>query len=372
MITNQPIILIVDDAPINVFILESLLTRAGYIILTANNGRQARKIVQETRPDMILLDVLMPEEDGFTACKKLKADPATSDIPIIFITSVTDSASKVEGLSIGALDYIDKPFQSHEVLVRVKNYLKLYFTYTQIIEEQAKRLKQVKDAQQTILVKPRDEPGAQFFVHYLPILEAGGDFYDVFQYATHGYGYFVSDISGHDLGASFATSALKALVRVNSSSLYEPDETLRLINRVLTNIFTNGLHLTAIYCHYDRLHRKLTVSNAAHLPLIIISHDGTVQRITADGDIIGAFTAGLYTTQEIQLQEGDRFFLFTDGLIECSQPIRNREEGLEEFIKDALLTISMPLEKALPVLIRQILPSSRQPEDDILLLGVDA
>lgn len=372
MINTTPIILIVDDTPLNINLLEHVLEAAGYTIMSAENGHDARAIVQNIKPDMILLDVMMPVEDGFTTCKILKENPDTSEIPIIFITAATDTDSMMEGLSIGGLDYITKPFHPPEVLVRVKNYLKLYFSYHRVIEEQAKRLQQVQDAQQTILVKPEDEPEANFFVHYLPILEAGGDFYDVFQIAPDNFGYFVSDISGHDLAASFTTSALKALVQVNSSSLYQPDETIRLINRVLANIFSNGQHLTAIYCHYNRQTKKLLVSNAAHPPLVIISSAGSVRCIKADGDIIGAFAAGLYNSQEVQLQEGDRFFLFTDGLLERTQPLRTRDIGLNEFIKTALICHSLPLKKAIYKLINTMVPPNGQSEDDILLMGVEA
>lgn len=372
MIPTTPTILIVDDVPFNVQLLANLLEKRGYAILTANGGKEAREYALKHKPDMILLDILMPEEDGFETCMHLKEDPTTADIPVIFISSATDSASKIKGLSIGGLDYITKPFDPPEVLARVRNYLKLHFSYSRVIEEQAKRLQQVQDAQQAILVKPADITAANFMVHYRPILEAGGDFYDVFQITKNTFGYLVADVAGHNLGTSLATSALKALVQVNTSSLYEPEETMSLINRVLAKTFSNGQHLTAIYCHYDRSKRELSVVNSGHLPLLIVSQEGDIRQMNSNSDIVGAFANGLFKCDKTTLNEGDRFFLFTDGLLESSRPMRTRDEGLTELINNTLLTMGMPLETAVTAISRHLFVNNRPPEDDVLLLGVDA
>ena len=221
-------VLIVDDISVNVVLLAAILEMNGYTVLTADNGPKAREIALREQPGIILLDIMMPGEDGFETCQKLKKNAITADIPVIFISALDDSKSIVKGLTVGGLDYISKPFNKDEVLARVRNYLKLRHTYLRVIEEQANRLRQIQDAQQSILVHPDDLQEANFGIVYEPIQEAGGDFYDVFEIGSGVYGYFVADISGHDLGASYATSALKALIRQNSSLLYSPEESIRM------------------------------------------------------------------------------------------------------------------------------------------------
>jgi diguanylate cyclase (GGDEF)-like protein len=112
-------ILIVDDVEDNLEILGDLLTFDGYHVQTARSGEGALKIVQESQPDLILLDILMPGMDGFEVCGRLKAEEDTKDIPVIFVSSMTDIDSKVQGFKVGGVDYINKPFQHAEILVRV-------------------------------------------------------------------------------------------------------------------------------------------------------------------------------------------------------------------------------------------------------------
>ena len=123
MLSSPANILIVDDVEDNLEILGDLLTFDGYNVQTARSGESALKRVQESHPDLILLDILMPGMDGFKVCERLKADLSTSDIPVVFVSSMTDIESKVKGFKIGGVDYINKPFQHAEILVRVNTHI---------------------------------------------------------------------------------------------------------------------------------------------------------------------------------------------------------------------------------------------------------
>src|SRR5262249_40496388 len=116
-------ILVVDDTPANIQALAGTLKAKGYQISVATNGRQALEIVGRLRPDLILLDVMMPEMDGFETCRQLKASEATRDIPVIFLTARTETADIVKGFELGAVDYVAKPFNAHELLARVHTHL---------------------------------------------------------------------------------------------------------------------------------------------------------------------------------------------------------------------------------------------------------
>ncbi len=120
------IILVVDDNAANLQVLSSFLDQSNFEVWATRSGEKAiQKLDDENLPDLILLDVMMPGMDGFETCKHLKSDPRIQDIPIIFMTALSDTAHKVKGLQLGAVDYITKPFQYEEVLVRIEHQLKL-------------------------------------------------------------------------------------------------------------------------------------------------------------------------------------------------------------------------------------------------------
>ncbi|MEA5503683.1 response regulator [Halotia wernerae UHCC 0503] len=119
-------ILVVDDTPANLEVICETLGDAGYEVITAIDGDRALKRIQTNPPDLILLDVQMPGIDGFETCQRLKANPATANIPVIFLTALSDTDSKVKGFDLGAVDYLTKPFQEKEMLARVKTQLQLW------------------------------------------------------------------------------------------------------------------------------------------------------------------------------------------------------------------------------------------------------
>lgn len=117
-------ILLVDDAPTNIQMLNETL-KDGYHLFFATNGRDALRIASESLPDLILLDVIMPEMDGYEVCRKLKADPVMRDVPIIFITAMSQQEDEAIGLELGAVDYIAKPFNPTIVRLRIRNQIEL-------------------------------------------------------------------------------------------------------------------------------------------------------------------------------------------------------------------------------------------------------
>jgi CheY-like chemotaxis protein len=120
-----PNILIVDDTPANLELLAEILRNKGYEPRPVPSGSLALTATQTDPPDLILLDINMPEMNGFEVCKRLKADVALKDIPILFITAFSETADKMKAFSMGAVDYITKPFQNEEVCARVETHLRL-------------------------------------------------------------------------------------------------------------------------------------------------------------------------------------------------------------------------------------------------------
>ena len=121
----RAVVLIVDDTPTNLEVLQQTLSDDGFKVLVAIDGEGALEQAEYTQPDLILLDVMMPELDGFETCRRLKASSETRDIPVIFMTALSETVDKVRGFELGAVDYITKPFQQKEVSVRVATHVTL-------------------------------------------------------------------------------------------------------------------------------------------------------------------------------------------------------------------------------------------------------
>ncbi len=141
-------ILVVDDTPANLHLLTEILSKQGYKVRAATNGPLALRSAQSMLPDLILLDITMAGMDGYEVCRQLKTDERTRDIPVIFISALDELSNKVKAFEVGGVDYITKPFQAEEVLVRVKTHLTLRATQRQLQKEIAERRRTEEELQQ--------------------------------------------------------------------------------------------------------------------------------------------------------------------------------------------------------------------------------
>ena len=132
---NNASVLIVDDTIYNIQLLSLMLNKQGYRVEKATSGTEALESANQLLPDIILLDIRMPDIDGYEVCKRLKANPVTKDIPVIFISSIEESTDKVEAFSVGGVDYISKPFQLIEVLARIETHLRLCLLQKKLQEQ---------------------------------------------------------------------------------------------------------------------------------------------------------------------------------------------------------------------------------------------
>ena len=133
------LVLIVDDNPVNLEVLSSTLLSAGLEVAIARDGEEAIELAGQAEPELILLDALMPGLDGFETCSRIKANPATRSIPVIFMTALTEAQFRIRGFSVGAVDYVTKPFERTELLARVETQISLRRA-TRAVEEQNRRL----------------------------------------------------------------------------------------------------------------------------------------------------------------------------------------------------------------------------------------
>lgn len=369
---KAPKVLIVDDVVTNLCILKNMLVKEGFNVLEAADGLECRQVSIDQKPDLILLDIMMPREDGFETCKKLKNHPVTVDIPVIFVSALDETTNKVRGFSVGAVDYVTKPYDKDEIVARVKLHLRLSQAMKAVIETQANHLNQLTLAQKAILLDPEDLPGAKFSVYYKSVLEAGGDFYDVLPLSSDIYGYFCADVSGHNLGSSLATSSFKALISQNSGVVHSPKETLCTVNMVLEKVLPLEIYLTAVYILLNRKKKTVKISSAGHPPVIYLPVNGLPEPLSPVGDILGVFENVTLDLLEMNVSVGDRFYTYTDGIIE-SDGIKDisREKGLENLINQIALSRKVSVESSVDRIITGLFGSNPILSDDILILGFE-
>ncbi|MBW1893867.1 MAG: SpoIIE family protein phosphatase [Deltaproteobacteria bacterium] len=364
-------ILAVDDNPTNLELLKMTLSKEGYCVIPASNGPSARNIAAEKKPDLILLDIKMPGEDGFEVIKKLKTNPSTAGIPVIFLTGVSEIDAKLSGFELGAVDYITKPFHPMEVIARVRLHLKLSIATNSLIAQQARKLREVSEAQTGMLTTPKMQPEARFGVYYLTLHEAGGDFYEVLSVSEGIFGYFVADFSGHDIKTSYLTASVKALLKQNCSPVYHPVESMRMMNEVLVGILPEGKYLTACYIRLNRKAGHMTIINAGHPPPIYIPKKGEPQLLEMNGDVIGIFKDVFFMQKKIQVSPGDRFYLYSDGLIESAEKKIVWTKGSENLIAACRDAGDVLIEKAPEKIAKQMMGQNHQAEDDVVVLGCE-
>lgn len=364
-------ILAVDDNPVNLTYISTILSKEGYTVYKAKDAASAKKEAVQKRPDLILLDIVMPGEDGFSVIKYLKNHSSTTSIPVIFLTGQSELDSKLTGFELGAVDYIIKPFQALEVIARVRLHLKMSIATNSLIASQASKLKQIKEAQKSMLPYPEMFPDAKFGVYYKALEEAGGDFYEVIKISENIYSYFVADFSGHDIKTSYMTSSVKALLKQNCNTVYQPMESMKMINDVLSEILPEGKYLTASYVRLNRRTRQVTIVSCGHPPVVYVPVSGEVRLINLEGDILGLFKDVYFGSEVIDISVGDRFYLYSDGVTESSKRRVMWSEGAKLFAEACVDARNTEIASAPKKIISNIFGDDFIPEDDMAILGFE-
>jgi sigma-B regulation protein RsbU (phosphoserine phosphatase) len=319
-------ILLVDDNPTNLQMLFQVLQKSvGGKLLVAKNGETALAIARKTRPDLILLDIMMPGIDGFEVCRQLKADPATGPIPVIFLSALDETADKVKGLRLGAVDYVSKPFQAEEVVARVNTHLTIHRLNREVQEQRDRlehELKVVSELQRELL--PEGLPSIhrlKLAVHYDTSRYAGGDYYDVIELPDGRCGLLVADSEGHSAPATVMMAMTCALFRSCPDLHDQPDQVLDFINTNLCKVNKKSF-VSALYAVYDSNRRTLRIVRAGHpLPILFRPGEGKAGRLPCDGVFMMGFDPyDRIPVSEISLEPGDRLLLYTDGVSERFNP----------------------------------------------------
>jgi sigma-B regulation protein RsbU (phosphoserine phosphatase) len=324
-------ILVVDDSPVNLQVLVRTLHGSGHRILAARDGRAALDIARRARPDLMLLDVMMPELDGFEVCRVVKAQPETADTLVIFLSALGEVSDKVSGLELGAIDYITKPIQAEEVLARVANHLA-----RQHLERELRRsrdrlereLISAGDMQRFILPAALpSHPSAGFAAFYQPSRNAGGDYFDVLDLGDGRFGIIVADVSGHGAPAAIVMAMIRAVVHSYPGVADDPPALLHYLNRHFRYLWDTAMFATGIYAVLDANRRVLRLSCAGHPAPLLIRGEAVAPVVVESVIALLWNELGDVACVEHPLQAGDRIVFFTDGITDRQAPDGTMYEG---------------------------------------------
>ena len=361
-----PLAFLVDDERTTLVALEGILRRAGIRTASATTAFTALIAIRALQPDIVLLDMNLGDGSGLDVCRTLHSAHETSPIPVIFVSVDHDTATKVQGFTAGAVDYITKPIAPDEVLARVRTHLRLSSSSRSLCE-QTRQVRGLARAKQALLPQPAALPGARFGVAMQQVLEAGGDFYDVIPRGDDVYDYLIADASGHDLASSYWTAALKALA-ASAAVFSSPGKVVHYLNDCFCRFLPPGAFFTLVYVRFDRKTGDMTIINAAHPPAILLrKHVQRPETILQRGDVVGSFPDALFGCSQIRLGPGDRIFFYSDGAIEISA---SPQRDLSALCSACVEVGDLPLDLAPAHLLRR-LTGGASVRDDVVLMAVE-
>jgi serine phosphatase RsbU (regulator of sigma subunit) len=325
-------ILVVDDTRAILKVLAHLLRDRGHKIYPVLSGGAALRAARRYHPDLILLDINMPDISGYEVCQQLKADAKFQGIPIIFISALSEPWDKVRAFDIGGVDYLTKPFQVEELHARVETHLKLHRLQTELeqhgraLEAARERLKLDLDLAREVqrgFLPPRmpELPGYEFFTFYESAYEVGGDYYDFIPLPENRLAVMLGDVVGKGVVAALLMAKLSADARFCMMTEPEPAAAITKLNDLMHQSVAAARFVTLVAAVLDPTQHTVTLVNAGHpSPLHYHRSTRTVTEAVAaaeSGLPLGVLNGFAYHACQIHLEPGDSILAFTDGVIEA-------------------------------------------------------
>src|SRR5512141_2048311 len=270
-------ILLVDDAKANLDILVEGL-KSEHKLSLALNGETALQIAARTPPDLVLLDVMMPGMDGYEVCRRLRQTPETSEVPVMFLSSLEEVQHKTRGFEVGGNDYLTKPFEMLEVKARVRSLLKAKAYSDAVKEQMASELRVAREIQMGMLPHDLTSFEAAYHVSFGAVLEpareVGGDLYGVCAAAPDRLVLFLGDVSGKGLPASMFMVRAISLARLLAREIPEPERIQARLNDELAADNPSGMFVTFLCGVYSPNSGRLSLANAGHCRPLLLPRGG--------------------------------------------------------------------------------------------------
>src|SRR5678815_1005543 len=317
-------VLLVDDTKANLDILVEGL-KVDHKLSLAMNGETALQAVRRAPPDLVLLDIVMPDMDGYEVCRRLREMPETADVPIMFLSSLEDVQNKTQGFEAGGNDYVTKPFEMLEVKARVHSLLKAK-AYNDAVKEQiASELRIARDIQMGMLPHDFSAINETYNVNLDAVLhparEVGGDLYGVCACGPERLMLFFGDVSGKGIPASMFMVRAISLARLLAREVAEPDEILARLNDELSAENPSGMFVTFLCAVFEPTSRRLMLANAGHCRPVLLSADEPPRWAVKNlGTALGFETGLEFERTDLTLRPGDTLILYSDGVSEAFNP----------------------------------------------------
>ncbi len=344
-------ILIVDDNEINQTILKDVINHLGHKTLSAENGRVAIDMLKVQRADLILLDIMMPEMDGYEVLEYLKNDSLLRDIPVIIISSLDEMDSTIKCIEMGAADYLPRPINRTLLNARIGACLEK----KSLQDQERDNRKQIEEllgtlqadlrlgsAMQRRFLTNEDETKRVFEdIGYKTAIfnkapkTISGDFYYPKHIDKNAAGIFFADVCGHGISAALISMRILSIVDHLRSPLHHASEFIEMLNSDIYEIMPKGHFVAASYLILNR--NGFIISNAAQ-PYAIVVNGNEIREIEIDNRPLGQDAASQYQDVTGDLAKGDKLILYTDGITEATNSNGDPygEERFMAAIKDNL------------------------------------
>jgi sigma-B regulation protein RsbU (phosphoserine phosphatase) len=389
--------LIVDDTPANLQVLAGMLKDRGYKVRPVPSGKLALLAARRDPPDLILLDINMPEMTGYEVCEQFKADVMLSGIPVIFISALTEQLDKVKAFAIGGVDYITKPFQMEELHARVDTHLKLRRLQIELEHSNARLaeansrmsrdLRAAAKIQETFLPRnlPRI-PGSNFAWVYRPCDELAGDGLNIIPLDEQNIAIYVLDVSGHGVASALLSVTLSRLLSLPSDpssilsrggdvskriEITPPTEVAAHLNRFFPFDLATTQFATLVYGVLNTATGEFRYVSAGHPGPVHLPLDGVPVILESEGSPIG-LANDAYEERLIQLAGGDRLYLYSDGVPEAmdahgkpfgeARLLATIDRDRSELLNDGVETLAESIAQW---------RGSEKPHDDMSILAVE-
>ncbi len=319
---STPLILAVDDNLASLEILKARLEANGYAVITASDGKAGLSMAKERRPDLILLDIMMPKMDGLEVCRRLKNDAAFPFTPIIMVTAKADAKDIIAGLEAGGDEYLTKPVDHGALMARVASMLRIKALHDTVQEQAAQLRAQLKTASkiQSLFWPSMPALGDDSHVWALsqPAGYIGGDLYDVIPLADGSVLAYVADVSGKGVPAALIMAALSTQIRAEAHRHETIEDLLAVVNRNFHMLAAEeGFFATIVLARFWPVDGRLQIVSAGHPPpLLVVDRVGRAMSIPR-GVAVGVRPGSCYQSGTKQLRSGESVLFYSDGIVEA-------------------------------------------------------
>ena len=369
-------ILVIDDDLMIRKLMEKILIKENHDVYLADTCKLGFEILNDKKPDLIILDLMLPDENGLDLLKTIKSIPGIKRIPVIVLTGSSQVDDKLLALRSGAVDYISKPFLSEEVKLRVQTQLKIH----NLIESLRKALLNIEDdlvaaeqIQRSLVPSTSPEKMNMYWLYKLSS-KIGGDIFDVIHLGKERYFMYLVDVSGHGVNAAMLSVMLNRYMSRHIQNLKSNYIDFKELAYGLDKEFSFDkfeLFFTAIFCIIDYKFNEIIISNAGHCYPIYLDEDSCK---IIDNPLEGIIGISGYTGETIkfQIKKNSRLFFYTDGLIESFGTDRT-PYGLERLKEKIFSTKYMNVQDQMDYIYRDLIKfqDSDLFEDDMTFIGLN-